>query len=362
MLKTEPIKSADEQDEEDEIPEGFYLQEESPHCLNMQRVEDFQAYLRQLVLEFEKMLKAGGTDMRAEYRKVIESFFWACKANKQTICNGAVPEDVLASVKDPLCKAWKLKLSGKDNVDPTTLVPEPVIAPQKALDIVSLRPDEILKSVKGELEGKTPVQVKELKITIANICRSQALAHRHAADAADHLVVLTDIASMPVVLTVMNAVQRPVVAVKIPEVDEMMQRARDKVDVIRRVKIRTGGVRPIDEVVFTQNVLTYNPEWQHSNKGRATSYLAMLVCRYMNELQRKDKKVVLSAKALEAIYHTASSSVGKPISGKQYLGGYMMEQQCGKAEAEGKELPYKLHKKLQMKETAIPSTSEVMEH
>ena len=61
----------------------------------------------------------------------------------------------------------------------------------------------------------------------------------------------------------------------------------------------------------------------------------------MNELQRKDKKVVLSAKALEAIYHTASSSVGKLISGKQYLGGYAMEQQRERAEAEGKELPFK---------------------
>ena len=160
-LKTEPIKSADEQDEEDEIPEGFHLQEESPHCLNMQRAEDFQAYLQQLVLEFEKMLKAGGMDMKAEYGKVIESFFWACKANKQTICNEAVPEDVLASVKDPLCKAWKLKLSGKDNVDPTTLVPEPAIAPQKASDMISFKkPDEILESVKGELQGKTPCTSK----------------------------------------------------------------------------------------------------------------------------------------------------------------------------------------------------------
>ena len=41
MLKTEQIKSADEEDEEDHIPEGFHLQEESPHCLNMQRAEDF---------------------------------------------------------------------------------------------------------------------------------------------------------------------------------------------------------------------------------------------------------------------------------------------------------------------------------
>ena len=138
----------------------------------------------------------------------------------------------------------------------------------------------------------------------------------------------------------------------------MLQRAQDKVDAIRRVQLRTAGSHPIDEVVFAQNVLTYNPEWQHSNEGKATSYLATLVCRYMNELQRKDKKVVLSAKALEAIYHTASSSVGKLISGKQYLGGYTMEQQRGRAEAEGKELPYKRRKKLQTKDTAIPSTSD----
>ena len=169
-LKTEAIRSTDEEDKEDQIPEGFHLQEESPHCLNMQRVEDFQVYLRQLVLEFEKMLKAGGTDMRAEYGKVIESFFWACKANKQMICNDAVPEDVLASMKDPLCKAWKLKLNEKDSVDPTTLVPEPAVAPQRASDVISFKkPDEILEAVKGELEGKPPLQIKELKITMANI-------------------------------------------------------------------------------------------------------------------------------------------------------------------------------------------------
>ena len=243
-------------------------------------------------------------------------------------------------------------------MDPTTLIPEPPVAPQRASDAVSFKnPDEILEAVKEEMAGKTPLQIKELKITIVNICRSQALAHRHAADVADHLVTLSDIASLPVVMTVINACQRPVVAAKIPEVDEMLQRAQDKVDAIRRVQLRTAGSRPIDEVVFAQNVPSYNPEWEHSNEGRATSYLATLVCRYMNELQRKDKKVVMSAKALEAIYHTASSSVGKLISGKQYLGGYAMEQQRGKAEAEGKELPHKQRKKLQTKDTAIPSTS-----
>ena len=207
-LKTEAILSVEEMDEEDEIPEGFHLQEESPHCLNMQRAEDFQAYLRQLVLEFERMLKAGGIDMKTEYGKVIESFYWACKANKQTICTDAKPDEVLASIKDASCKAWKLKLSGKDNADPATLIPEELVAPQRASDAVLFKnPDEILEALKEELAGKTPLQIKELKITIANICRSQALAHRHAADAADHLVTLTEIASLPVVMMVMNACQ-----------------------------------------------------------------------------------------------------------------------------------------------------------
>ena len=93
--------------------------------------------------------------------------------------------------------------------------------------------------------------------------------------------------------------------------------------------------------MFAQNIPKYNPEWEHSSNGRVTSYLATLVCRYMHELQQKDKKVILSAKALETIYHTASSSIGKLILGKQYLGGYALEQVQDKVEAEGKELPFR---------------------
>ena len=123
------------------------------------------------------MLKAGGIDMKIEYGKVIESFYWACKANKQMICNDAKPNEVLASVKDASCKAWKLKLSGKESVDPTTLIAEEPVPPQRASDTVSFKnPDEILEELKEELAGKTPLQIKELKITIANLCRSQALA------------------------------------------------------------------------------------------------------------------------------------------------------------------------------------------
>ena len=356
-MKMGDIASAEEEDDPDDIPEGFHLQEESPHCINMTRAEDYQAYLRQVALEFERLIKSGATNISEEYAKVVQSMFWAVKANKQTILNGADPAKVVASVPDARCKAWRLKLSGKTAVDPTTLVDITDIGPQMASDIVNLKPQEIFEIVEDELVGKSQEQVGRIKKCIGNICREQALAHRHAAEAADNLASLTDMVSLPILMKVISATMRPTVAIKIPEVDDMIARAEQKVEAIRQAKQKVGELKPIDEVVFAQNVPKYNPEWEHSPNGRATAYLATLVCRYMHELQQKDKKVVLSAKALETIYHTASSSIGKLISGKQYLGGAALEQLRDKVEAEGKELPFKKKKKLPLRSSGLAKTS-----
>ena len=242
-------------------------------------------------------------------------------------------------------------------MDPTTLVGDTDIGPQMASDVVNMKPQEIFELVEDELIGKMPEQVNLIKKCIRNICREQALAHRHAAEAADNLASLMEMVSLPILLKVISATMRPTVAIKIPEVDEMIARAEQKVEAIRQAKQNVGELKPIDEVVFAQNVQKYNPEWEHSPNGRATAYLATLVCRYMHELQQKDKKVVLSVKALETIYHTVSSSIGKLISGKQYLGGAALEQLLDKFEAEGKELPFKKKKKLPQRSSGLAKTS-----
>ena len=266
-MKMGDIASADEEDDPDDIPEGFHLQEESPHCINMTRADNYQAYLRQIVLDFERLIKGGATNISEEYAKVIQSMFWVVKANKQTILNGADPAEVLASIPDARCKAWRLKLSGKTTVDPVTLVDDTEIGPQMASDIMNLKPQEIFELVEEELVGKTKEQVHAIKKCIGNICREQALAHRHAAEAADNMVNLTELVSLPILIKVISATMRPTVAIKIPEVDDMMARAQEKVDANRQVKQKVGELKPIDEVVFAQNVPKYNPEWEHSLNG-----------------------------------------------------------------------------------------------
>ena len=235
-MKMGDIASAEEEDNPDDIPEGFHLQEESPHCINMKRANDYQAYLRQIVLEFGRLIKSGATNIVEEYGKVIQSMFWAVKANKQTILNGADPAEVLASVLDARCKAWRLKLSGKMAIDPTTLVDSTDIGPQMASDIVNLKAQKIFELVEDELVGKSKEQVNIIKKCIGNICREQALAHRHAVEAADNLVSLTDLVSLPILIKVISATMRPTVAIAIPEVDEMMARAQQKVEAIKQAK------------------------------------------------------------------------------------------------------------------------------
>ena len=266
-MKMGNIASAEEEDNPDDIPEGFHLQEESPHCINMKRADDYQAYLRQIVLEFERLIKSGATNISEEYGKVIQSMFWAVKVNKQTILNGADPAEVLASIPDARCKAWRLKLNSKTMVDPVTLVDDTEIGPQMASDVMNLKPQEIFELVEEELVSKTKEQVNVIKKCIGNICRDQALAHRHAAEVADNMANLMELVSLPILIKVISTTMRPTVAIKIPEVDEMMARAQQKVDAIRQAKQKVGELKPIDEVVFAQNVPKYNPEWEHSPNG-----------------------------------------------------------------------------------------------
>ena len=180
----------------------------------MTRAEDYQAYLRQVVLEFERLIKSRATNIAEEYGKVIQSMFWAVKANKQTILNGADPAEVLASVPDARCKAWQLKLNGKTVVDPVTLVDDTEIGPQMASEVMNLKPQEIFELIEEELVGKTQEQVNTIKKCIGNICREQALAHRHVAEAADNLASLTDMVSLPILMKVISATMRPTVAIK----------------------------------------------------------------------------------------------------------------------------------------------------
>ena len=112
--------------------------------------------------------------------------------NKQMILNGADVDKVLVSIPDPKCKAWRMKLNGKMKVDLGTLVDDTDIGPQTASQMMSMKPQEVFELVEEELVGKSKEQVNAIKKCIGSICKEQAMAHRHAAEAVDNLSALME--------------------------------------------------------------------------------------------------------------------------------------------------------------------------
>ena len=102
-----------------------------------------------------------------------------------------------------------------------------------ALLMVSMKLQEVFKLVEKELAGKSKEQVNTIKKCISSICKEQALAHRHAVEAADNLAALTDLVSLLITIKVISVTMRPAVVIWIPKVDDMMARAQGKVDAIR---------------------------------------------------------------------------------------------------------------------------------
>ena len=75
------IQSPDEEEmpEQQPLPEGFRLQADSIHCLNIMEAGKFQAYIRQICNNFISVVKKG-KDVEEEYWKVVRSIYWVCQA------------------------------------------------------------------------------------------------------------------------------------------------------------------------------------------------------------------------------------------------------------------------------------------
>ena len=163
-LPVADIQSPEEDDDDDEelLPEGFHLLEESIHCINIRKSEEFRAYLNEICTEFVKMVKQGH-GVKEEYRKVVRSMYWACKAvGNGSLINNADPKCVAGSVKDLNCVAWKLKLTGKTEAVPKELLIDKEEDPQMAIETTEIEEKEVYTRIKDEYDKMSPEKQWEL--------------------------------------------------------------------------------------------------------------------------------------------------------------------------------------------------------
>lgn len=139
------IQSSDEEDKEEgeDLPEGFWLQADSMHCINIRKADEFKAYVNQICSNLFPMVKQG-RDVEEEYRKVVCIIYWACKAVRNSSLIGDTdPECIAGSVRDLNCVAWRQKLLGKDEAIPKELLIDEEEDSQVAIETKEIEETEI---------------------------------------------------------------------------------------------------------------------------------------------------------------------------------------------------------------------------
>ena len=318
--KIERVKDDEEEEEEEEeeppLPEGFHLLQDDVHCKNIRKAEGFQHYMRAICNDFEPIVRKG-VNIATNYTKLVRSIFWAGRAVGITSMQDADVEEVMASIKDPNCRAWMLHLRGITEAPQQELLP----AWQRESFTVSAPPldPDIEKMLNEEVAEMTPTKECAIRNTIKQLCHHNKLAHRHAAMASEQLETLSMNVSIPFFLRVAESTARPLIQVRLPSLDAHM----DKTEQMRKAREEeyTTQVQPTLQMAAKQNLASMKEGWKDSKDGRSNRILAAFVNRYVYEQMFIRSGKILSAKALADTFDLKESTLGKLLSARRYLGG-----------------------------------------
>ena len=299
------------------LPEGYRNLADHIHCKNIRAVNGFQQYVREIIKQFEKVVKEG-KNVAEEYHLIIQSMYWACKAVGVAGTRKASVDKIFAAIRDKNCAAWRMKLKGRKYLKPD--VAAEYIEEEEAILIEQpWRPPDIDDLLKEEIANKSPLQMEALNENIREAIDYQQKAHHHAADSLRHMETLRKNTTVPTFIRLAEVIYRPLVVMRLPSVDDALDESLKVKQ--QREQTKREYESPIEDVAMFQNAPRCNKEWDFTGEGKATRMLAAIVTQYIHKRINKDTARVLSAKTLHEKFGIPESSLGKVISGRQYKGG-----------------------------------------
>ena len=294
-----------------------------------------------------------GRGVEEEYRKVVCSIYWACKAvGNGSLVADADPECVAGLVKDLNCVAWRLKLTGKAEAILKELLVEEQEEPQVAIESWEIQEKDIDERIKKDMEQLPEDKRKELQQHVQGIIRANTMAYRYAVEAADHLGDASTLMSMLGIVVLAQATARPLIGVHMPLMTTFLEEAKQKRE--EEQEKRKQEMRPIDEICIEQNLPRLATEWWYQHEGEVNKRLAAITTRYVHAAMMRDKKQFYSRTVLGRMFDVPPSTLNKLISGQLYMGGAELEKYRDELERKGVTIKKRRNTKVGGRRTSEP--------
>ena len=290
-------------------------EQKSDKSINPVEAAGFRATMKTLAIELRKAVRKG-TNIKKTYTDMIHSTIEIAKAMKYPGAGTVEVEDILPSIADLGCNAWRKYLQGI-----TTMNPEDVVIDTEPLenidDLVIQGPaltDESIKAATDAIEALPRILKADVKLQFRNLFTNIELAHRHVANASKDLRELHEKLPFDVFLRVADCMVRPLVILQIPQTDAIVEKLKDTA--VANLQRAKAGSSSVEEVMIEKN-LPSRGKWTSEDEFKARKMITGLIHKYVRDVMFKQQT---ATHQIVKEFELPQTTLHRQIWGKRYPG------------------------------------------
>ena len=223
-------------------------------CGNPVEAAGFRATMKMLAMELKEAVRKG-KNIEETYTDLVKSTIEVAKAMKYPGATMVELGDVLKSVKDLKCSAWRKYLKGETRMEPADVELE---EEEPEEDLVIQGPilgKEATDAAAEAIHKLPPMLLTETKRQLKNLFEHTMQAHQHAAEASKCLKELHEKLPLDVFLRIADSAVRPLVVLHVPRMEQIIEKLKETA--LRRTQKRTGSMEVMDVMISRKPATKY---------------------------------------------------------------------------------------------------------
>ena len=293
--------------------------EEDPKdkCGNPIEAAGFRATMEMMALELKEAVRKG-KNIEETYMDMIRSTIEGAKAMKYPGADTVELKDVVSSIKDMTCNAWRKHLRGITKMDPADVEMEDN-APENEDDLVIQGPilgKETTEAAVEAIHRLPQMLVTETKRQLKHLFDHTMQAHQHAAEASKCLKELHEKLPLDVFLRIADSAVRPLVVLHIPRTEQIIEKLKEAA-VQRTQRKKSAGSTDVKEIMIARNLPSCG-KWTAEDEYRPRKMVASIIYKYVREAMFKPKTIT---QTVVDEFSLPKTTIHRQLFGKKYPGG-----------------------------------------
>ena len=294
--------------------------------INPVEAAGFRVTMKELASRLKEAVRKG-QKIEEKYREMIEQTIKIARAMEYPGVNNVKVKDVLESIPDRSCNAWRLHMRGRTQMDMTDFVLDDE-EHEADRDLViqgpMLNEDDVTKAAQHLKSLPTLLKNDAVKL-LADLYENQARAHEYAAASCRKLKELHKILPFETFLRVADGAVRPLVIMHIPKTEEIVLKLRTAAEKSSR---KTTGASTVIEVMEKRNLPQLKKDWTMTDVDKPKKMIACIVFKYVRDAMFPTDTTPTHQVVKE--FNVVQTTVHCHMYGKKYPGGGQVLKQMKK--------------------------------